>query len=115
MQITHRWWFWLIIGLLGAFLIVAGFFAWRGIRKYRRYKSGLIPPTQGPNPNGPVNPTRTSSEDAASMELVKVESGHEDGTPEVVKHDIANWTPKYEIDWTEVGRRTAAQRHTVFL
>lgn len=114
---TSRWWFWLIIGLLGAFLIVLGFFAWRGIRKYRRYKSGLgtASQSQDTGPEGAITSSRPNIDDAASVELVKVESGHEDGTPEVVKQDIANWMPKYEIDWTEVGRRTAAQRHSLSL
>ena len=37
-QITQRWWFWLIIGLLAAFFIVLAFFAWRGFSQYKKLK-----------------------------------------------------------------------------
>lgn len=37
-SITERWWFWLVIGFIAAFFIVAAFFVWRGFRNYRRYK-----------------------------------------------------------------------------
>ncbi|GAB4815938.1 hypothetical protein N2152v2_002984 [Parachlorella kessleri] len=37
-KVVHKWWFWLIIGIIACFFIVATFFVWRGFRNYRRYK-----------------------------------------------------------------------------
>ncbi|KAL4857000.1 hypothetical protein ACK3TF_002690 [Chlorella vulgaris] len=35
-DVTKKWWFWLIIGLIAAFMIVAGYFAWRGFRQWKK-------------------------------------------------------------------------------
>ncbi|KAL4419807.1 hypothetical protein ABPG75_006905 [Micractinium tetrahymenae] len=37
-EITHKWWFWLIIGLIGLFLIVGAYFTWRGFKQWKLHK-----------------------------------------------------------------------------
>lgn len=33
-DIQHCWWFWVVIGIIASFFIVAVFFTWRGFRRY---------------------------------------------------------------------------------
>jgi hypothetical protein len=33
----HRWWFWVIIGVIGAFFLTAAFFTVRGFLRYRQF------------------------------------------------------------------------------
>jgi hypothetical protein len=40
-DIEHRWWFWLVIGLISAIFITLSFFTVRGCINYRRYKKEL--------------------------------------------------------------------------
>ena len=40
-QIEHRWWFWLVIGLVSSIFITLSFFTVRGCINYRRYKKEL--------------------------------------------------------------------------
>lgn len=37
-EIKHKWWFWLIIGLIGLFLIVLSYFTWRGFKQWKLHK-----------------------------------------------------------------------------
>lgn len=37
-DVEHRWWFWVVIGIIASFFIVAVFFTWRGFQRYRNHK-----------------------------------------------------------------------------
>uniref|UniRef100_A0A7S1CUN6 Uncharacterized protein n=1 Tax=Picochlorum oklahomense TaxID=249345 RepID=A0A7S1CUN6_9CHLO len=37
-DLEHRWWFWVVIGIIASFFIVAVFFTWRGFRRYRLHQ-----------------------------------------------------------------------------
>ena len=36
-----QWYFWLLIGIIAAWLLVTTIFVWRGFRNYKRYKQAL--------------------------------------------------------------------------
>lgn len=42
LQLDDRWWFWVIIGIIAAFFVVAVAFVIRGFRMYKRYKAIVL-------------------------------------------------------------------------
>ena len=68
-QIQDRWWFWLIIGLIAALLIVLGFFSWRGVRRWKRYIKKKLAAQDGGDPLSAPDSTQKSIDTSKSQNL----------------------------------------------
>jgi hypothetical protein len=98
-QVTNRWWFWLIIGLLAAFFIVMSYFAWRGVRHWRAYRACKARVLLGP-----PGTVKEINDKNSGLELSEIEDGKLDHE----KHDHPSWQQRrLTIDWSAVERRTA--------